>query len=107
MPAGKENVPPDFDKTSGAMVVGSLAMISPNGKTIISPVCLGITPGMAATDLAAVGAVPGPDAGAGIRSSFDGEAVVGGVADLEKSFFKASNMDRAEGILPEPQALSR
>jgi hypothetical protein len=77
------------------MAGGNFAIISPKGKTIMSPVCLGTTPGMAVTGLAAVGAAPGPDAGAGIRSSFDGEAAVGGVADLENSFFKASNMDRA------------
>jgi hypothetical protein len=96
---GKENVPPGFERTNGASAVGSLDRISFSGNTIISPDCFGITPGMAVTGPSAVGLVRDPDEGgdAGIRPSCAGAAAGGGLADLEKNFFKVSNMNRAGG----------
>jgi len=97
--AGKEKVPPDRCTTSGATVVGNRERISFNGSTIVSPACFGITPGGAVIGCPAVAAVRGAPAGAGtgagIRSSWAGASAGCELADFEKNFFKASNMDRA------------
>jgi hypothetical protein len=92
MLAGKVNIPPGRDKTSGASVLGNRKSTSFKGNEIWSPLCFAAGPFATTGELGA-----GADGRTGARTSAAVVTAGGGGADFENSFLKTPNMDRAAG----------